>query len=325
MTEQRRNNEINDEIDLRDLLSALRSGIRVIVVGTLASLAVAATYAYGIAKPDYTSMALLLPTESGSSTPDLGSAALFLGAKKSGSADVDLYQSLLTSRTVIHKLLRTHMLDLSDTGKGRKVPLSELLGLDTTDPIMVERAVTGLSNAITVDSKASGAGGILEVKVVTRAPWLSQQVCNTVLDIGQEELRLVRIERSEVTVSRLAVAVQLARGEWDSAASVLAWYKDRNRSITLPEQMLDLSRLEIEKSAKEQKYLLARKELEGQLLEKAKAAPPMMILDPADLPAYKSGPRRSLIMALALLLGLTGSSVFVVLRKAFQPDPTNGV
>jgi uncharacterized protein involved in exopolysaccharide biosynthesis len=280
----------DDEIDLRELVLTLWTKRWYIALSSFVCLGLATVYAFSIVKPVFESSALLLPTQAPS--PDqLGAAAALLGKKTGGSSDVDLYQSLLTSRTVIHKLLSAPLRNESDTGKGRLEPLFQVLRLDTTKPIQLNGAINGIAGSIMVGSKESGAGGLLEIKFSASAPWLAQQIGNNVLDIGQEELRLVRIERSEVILSRLAIVVGQAKAEWDSSARALTWYKDRNRSILLPEQMLELSRLDIEKQAKEQKYLLVRKEYDMQMLERAKASPPMMILDPADLPAHKSKPK----------------------------------
>lgn len=305
----------DDEIDLRELFLTLWVKRWIIAFSTIGTLALAAIYAYAIATPTFESSALLLPTQA-PATDQLGAAAAFLGKKGGGSSDVDLYQSLLTSRTVIHKLLRTPIRNESDSGKGRVEPLFRIMGIDTSKLAQLDGAVEGLAGSIMVNTKESGAGGLLSIKFSAGAPWLAQEIGNTVLSIGQEELRLVRIERSEVILSRLAVVVSQAKSEWDSSARALTWYTDRNRSIALPEQMLELSRLDIEKQAKEQKYLLVRKEYEMQMLERAKATPPMMILDPANLPSHKSKPKRSLILALGLMVGFLGSSVGILGWKA---------
>lgn len=306
-----------DEIDLRELFLALWARKGMIIVVSFATLAAATIYAFLVAKPVFVSSALLIPTQTSNSSSELGAAAALLGGKKSGSADVDLYQSLLTSRTVIQKLLRVPVKNLSDTGKARVEPLFQIMAVDTSEPLQLEGAVAGLSKSVVVGSKESGAGGILEIKFSANAPWLAKAIGDHLLQIGQDELRFVRQERADVVLSRLSVAVNQAKSELDSASRVLAYFKDRNRSISLPEQLLQVYRLEMEKSAKEQKYLLARKEYEVQLLEKAKAVPPMMILDPANLPAKKSKPKRALIMALGLVGGLMGASVWALGVKAF--------
>ncbi len=311
----------SEEIDLLELFRTLWANLRVIAVSTAGVLAIASAYAFIIAKPTFESSALLLPTQNNSATADLGAAAALLGGKKNGSADVDLYQSLLTSRTVIHKLLKASIRNQSDSGGGKFQPLFQILGLDTSNAKDVDAAVNSLAKSVTVGSKESGAGGILEITFAANSPWLAQSIGNILLDIGQEELRLVRIKRSEVILSRLGVAVSQAHGEWDSTARALASYKDRNRSIALPQQMLELARLEMEKSSKEQKYLLARREYESQMLERAKAAPPMMILDPANLPAHKSKPKRLFILLLGMIVGFSGSCMIVLLHN-FLKRPT---
>lgn len=306
----------NDEIDMRELALALWDKRKLIASITLATLTLSILYAFFIAKPVFQSSALLIPTQN--PTPDqLGAAAALFGKKATFSADVDLYQSLLTSRTVIQKLLNSPIKNLSDTARGREEPLHVVLGLDAAKPDQLGRAADGLARSIVVGGKQSGEGGILEIKFAASAPWLAQQIGNAVLEIGQEELRIVRIERSNVILTRLNVAVAEARAEWDSTARALTWFNQSNRSISLPNQRLDLARLEMEKAAKEQKYLLVRKDYELQTLERVKAAPPMMILDPANLPSRKIKPKRGLILAIGMMLGFIGSCVGVLAWRTF--------
>lgn len=303
-----------DDIDFRELLSFLWAKKFWILGSSLGCLLFATYYAYFIAKPVYESSALLIPTQAPTGN-GLGAAAALMGKTVAGTADMDLYQGLLTSRTVIHKLLRLRMANENDSAKGRPEVLSSILGLDTSDALSIDNTVDAISRSISVGSKSS-EGSILEVKVAAATPWLAQQLGSGLLRIGQEELRLVRIERSSVIMTRLSEAVAQAKSEWDSTAKTLAWYKDRNRSIVLPDQFLALSRLEIEKQAKEQKYLLARRELETQMLEQAKAAPPMMILDGASRPSKKSKPRQKMIMIIGLLGGAFAACASLLAWKA---------
>lgn len=305
--------KVAEEVDLKEMISVLWKKKTQIVLSGVCALFLAFGYAFFIAKPVYESSALLLPTQE--QNPDqLSGAAALLGKKiNAGNADVDLYQSLLTSRTVIGKLLRTPMSNKYDSAKGRVEPLATILGIDTSNPISMENAAKDLSKAIIVNSKESGEGGILVIQFYAQSPWLAQAMGQFVLEIGQEQLRVIRIERADVTLPRLGFAVAEAKAEWEAAAKSVAAFKSRNRSIILPEQMLDLSRLQTEQQVKEQKYLLARKEYESESLMKAKAVPPMMILDPANLPAQKIKPKRGLILALGFFVGLALSSLSVLL------------
>lgn len=300
-----------EEIDLRELFFALWEMKFPIAGCSLLGLALAAFYAFVVAEPSYESSALLLPTQS-VTMDQLGAAASLFGKKPTSNADVELYQSLLTSRTVMHKLLRSDIeapaaVPGAPASQAPVRPLLGLLGIDSNDAKAMDAAIKSLSQSVGVDAKESGESGILEVRFSAPSPWLAQKIGNKVLEIGQEELRLVRIARSEMITARLRVAVSQARAEWDSTSQALTWYKAKNRSIQTPEQFLELSRLEIEKSAKEQKYLIALKEYEVQMLEIAKAAPPMIVLDPANLPSRKSKPLRSLILAGGLVFSFLGA------------------
>ncbi|MBK8805020.1 MAG: hypothetical protein IPN71_23695 [Fibrobacteres bacterium] len=293
------------DFDLRACVLHIWSARNWLVLGALVGGAIAAGYAYGIAKPVYESSALLLPTEA-PKDDQLGAAAALLGKKSNSLGDVALYKSLLSSRRVVNKLLFASIHNEHDSARGKVEPLFRTLRVDTANPKQMESVIKSLSGSIVVESKNSTAGiggGIIEVTTSASSPWLAQQIGNTVLTIGQEELRTIRIERADAIGVYLSRATEAARKEWDSAAIQLTYFRDRNRSLLLPNQILALSRLEIEKQAKEQKYLMARKELEFLELERAKAAPPMMILDQANLPATKVRPKRMMIMALGLMAG----------------------
>lgn len=314
---------LGDEIDLLQVIGYLWSQRRTIVASSLVALILAVVYAYLVAKPVFESSALLLPTETMKNL-DLGAASALLGGKNTSSPDEDLYQSLLTSRTVLQKALQSTIPNLSDTSDGRLEPLFTILQIDTNDPAEVDAAVRRLEKSVVVDAKESGTGGILEVRFQASKPWLAKHIGNIILEIGQMELQKVRIDRSKIILPRLELAVTQARSEWDSAARVVAEYKGSNRSIVLPNQMLSLSRLEIDKSAKEQKFLLARKEYELQLLDQAKAVPPMMVFDPANLPSRKSKPKRIMIIFIGLLLGFSGSCGGLLAWRTFRSSPTGG-
>lgn len=303
-----------DELDIAEIISTLWKQKITVLLAALICALISAIYAWGVASPIYESSALLLPTQV-SSQDQLGAAAALLGKKSSSSADVDLYQSLLTSRTVLHKLLKVKVKNESDTANGRLEDIATVLKVDMNDAACVEAAIASLASSVVVGAKESGDGGILEMRFSARTPWLAQQIGDSLLSIGQDELRLVRMARAKLILGRLKPAVDQARLEWDSTARTLTYYRDRNRSILLPEQQLDVSRLEMEKSAKEQKYLLVRKEFEVQLLEISKAAPPMMILDAANRPSRKSKPKRMIMIVVGFLLGTIGSTAWVSARS----------
>ncbi|MBK9577337.1 MAG: hypothetical protein IPK50_05520 [Fibrobacterota bacterium] len=313
MTSQAKSEE-PQEIDLTKIASILLKRRAIVLATAFVFTAISLVYAVFIAKPIFESSALLIPVES--TNPDqMGAAAAIFGKKIGKSSDVELYQGLLTSRTVIQKLLFSEFKNASDTGKGQLEPLFKILKIDTSKQDRVENSIKLIAKSISVDSKSAESGSILEIKFSAGSAWLAQEMGNALLSIGQEELKNVRMERSSIILTRLTSVVNETKHDWDSTAKVLALYKDRNRSISLPEQQLTVYRLEMEKNAKEQKYLLIRKEYDLQQIERAKATPPMLILDPANLPATKSKPKRSLILMIGCLCGVIfGSSLALVIH-----------
>lgn len=287
------------------------------MLGIFIGAAASAYLAFIVQKPFFEATALLIPIEQGHVGGQLsGTAAALLGGKNNGGgSDVDLYQSLLTSRTVMHKTLMSVFLDLRDTATLREKPLYRILGVDTSKNIVMENVLNALSGSIVVGAKDSRESAILKVKGQAAYPWLAQQLTDIVLNNGQEELRRVRTERYDAIMGRLAIAVNIAKLEWDTSARKVAYFRDRNRSISLPDQALEVSRLELDKQAKEQKYFLARRELEQQQMDREKATPPMLILDSANLPAKKSGPKRGMILVIGLIAGFVCGSAYVIVEK----------
>lgn len=298
----------DDELDLLALVSHLWSRRwRILLV---AGLGFALSFVYAITRPKiFTSSILLVPTET-SALNQLGAAASLLGKKGAGQADVDLYQSLLVSRTVIGNLLHLRTPNLSDTANGRVESIAQILRIDTTKPFAVELALRSLPAAIKVESDKAGSSGMVEIQVKSKHPWLSQAIADGVVQLGQEEIRRVRAQRSDAILERLGKAVATLASEWDSASGKLMTFRLENRSTSTPVQQREEDRLSLELQSKQQSLLMARNQFQQQLLEREKAAPPMVVLDPANLPVRKSGPKRFLILVVGSFLIGMGTLVF---------------
>lgn len=292
----------DERVDLIGLALHLWSRRWWIVLATL-SMGLVFLSASLLMRKEYESSILLLPTE----TPkldQLGAAAALLGKKGgSSSVDLELYQTLLTSRTVTSELLVSDFVNRSDTGKDRTESLALILGIDTSDPGAWMAAEENLAEAISVSSVGPDLGSLIQVTAKAPQPWLARDLATAAVRIGQEVLRRVRIERSETILSRLALASESARKEWDTTAREASDFRAMHRGVALPDQQYRLEKLLLEKQIKEQKYLLARREVEQIELDKEKAAPPAMILEKATTPSRPSRPKRLLLTIVGLALG----------------------
>jgi len=308
---------MNDEIDLREIFLTLWHKKIFIVLCTMIGTLAAGFYSYTLPSV-FESTILLIPTET-PKADQLGTAAALLGGKKIGGAgDLDLYQTLLTSRTVIQKLLITPLRNESDTGKSHLEPLFKILKVDTANKLAVYNTVQSLASSIGVAAQGTGSGGILQITAKASTPWLAQEIADTVTALGQEEIRKVRAERFDVLLPRLNQAATLAKAEWDATTLRIARYRDQNRSLILPGQQLEIDRLNMERQVTEQKYLLARKEVEQLLLDRVKATPPAMILDAANLPPKKSKPQRSVILAIGFCVSLSAACIGILIWKSLM-------
>ena len=311
-------NGFDQEIDLRELILSVWRRKWTVAAAAFAGCIISIAYAFYVPEV-FESTVLLIPTET--QKPDqLGAAAALIGGKKApGTGDLDLYQSLLTSRTVMKKLLRTKIPNWSDTGKGRLEPLLTIFKADTLNRIQYSFLLEGLSRSIFVQSPGTGSGGILQVSVDASTGWLAQEIADTLIALGQDEITRVRAERMDAILPVLEVSAKAAKADWDQIISAIARYRDRNRSILLPNQQLELDRMMMERQLQEQKYLLARKEVEQQILERRKAVPPAVVLDSADLPPIRKKPRRSVIVLIGTALGGMLAVGWILSQGFFKP------
>lgn len=293
-------NAATDELDLVQLVQDLWL-VRWRIAGIIAAgFCIAVALALTLPKK-YTSTVLLVPTESQTGTSLLGAASL-LGKKGLKQGDVELYQALLTSRTVLSQLLRTKMPDWRDSSRGKIRPLFEIIQVDTTNALRIESVLSGIKGSIKIETDETGSAGIAEVSVVNRYPWLAKQIADALVQVGQEEIRRVRTERFIAILDRLDQAVKSAEQEWDMASSQLAKFRESNRAVSSPFVQREEERLRLELESKQQGLLQARLQYQAQILERERAAPPMVVLDKANLPARKSSPKRGMIVIVITFL-----------------------
>lgn len=310
-------NVADDEIDLRKIFKDLWGSRLLILAIVLAFAALSSVYAL-MKKPSFESNVLLIPTDPRTSN-SLEDAVSFLGSKTGKGDDLDLYQMLLTCRTVVEQVLHADVVDQSDTGKGRRMPLAVLLGVDTSDQEKLSDGLELLARSVKVGTPPEqSGGGVIQVTVSAGSAWLAKQLADKFVEVGQTEIRRVRANRFETTLQRLQGAAKEASREFDQASQELANFRSQNRSITLPEQQVRLDRFELESNVKQQKYMMVRKEIESLVLEKEKAVPPAIVLDSAHAPVRRSSPKRTMIVMLATLFGGALSCAFVVVRGSFM-------
>lgn len=306
--------ESTSDFDISYVFRTILEQWQRIAVATIAGTLISLGYAF-LAPIEYDSSVQLVPTET-QSVSQLGTAAALLGKGAApGLEDIDLYQTLLTSRKVLMQLSNTKFKVHEE--QTEQLPLWEIYEVDSSSRIEMFYFHKALEKKVLVNTLGLGVGGVIQVSVRAKSPLLAQNMANAIVLLGQNEIESVRRMRFEAVISKLANAANSAKREWDTSVSKLTEYREINRSSLLPFQQLDLARLEMERQVREQKYLLARREEEQQKLEREKAAPPAVILDAAFLPVKKSHPKRQLIVVLGFILSASISGSAVILWSIF--------
>ncbi len=93
----------------------------------------------------------------------------------------------------------------------------------------------------------------------------------------------------------------------------------RISTAQVPETELEYVRKARDVKYHEALFDILAKQYEGARLDEAKDSP-LQVLDEPTIPDVKSGPPRAIIMALGLLMGLVGSSAFVLFRASRLGD-----
>lgn len=302
-------NSKGEMIDLKRLIVNVAKKWKFIgAVGAVFAL-IFGMYAVFIVKPLYVAHAQLIPTK-GSGDVQFAAAAALMGSKSSGN-DAELFQHLLTSRKVAKEFIKSKCSD--GTGKKADV-MASIMKIDYGSPEEIDNAIDLISKSVSVDVDSKGGVSVVAFSFSATSPWFAKYGGNCFLQSAIFAFNEVKGLRYKTSSRHLEIAVEKAYQEWQLAAEDVAEFKDRNRSIILPNQELSLSKLEIEKSAKEQKYLLARREQEEMNFNSVKMSEPMVIIDSLELPIKKSKPNRRMYVLGGLFLGIFLSTGYFAIK-----------
>ncbi len=306
------NSQQQDLIDLKQVFVNVTGKWKVVCATGCALSLIAGLYSTYIVKPVFVSHAQLVATKGAGDAQ--GAAAVFLGAKTSGN-DAELFQRLLKSRKAAKQLLNEVCLDSSGT---MKRAISSYYLKDSSSEVNVDEVIDAVVQSVSIEVETTDGASVVSFSYSAESPWLAKTGGDLLIKNALEFYREVKILKYEAVSSRLGKAVDETYREWKTAASRIADYRERNRSITMPDQQLSLEALVIDKSAKEQKYLMARKELEDVNLNVLKISEPMVIIDSLEIPRKKTKPNRRLYVLGGLMLGVALTSCYYCIRLGDQ-------
>ena len=237
----------------------------------------------------------------GSGTLDqLSLGAEALGLRVAGASSNALtYPEILRSRRVLVPLLALPVLA---NGRAAPRPLVERLARGPDSPARTEKALVRLRKRldITLDRRTN----MLTLRVSERDPQVAAAIANAAGAQLQDVVMNALTTQSGAT--RRFVERQLARARDELVASEAAFRRFREQNLRFgnaPRLMVEQNRLARDLGEKEAVAAALTRQVEMAKVEEGRDVPVLNVLDPAEPPPFRSGPRRLPITAGGALIG----------------------
>jgi len=325
------------EVRLSDIWQFLLGNRRRILMGAAFGLLIGALYAFS--KPNqYSAEVTVMPeiqAKSMSGLGGLGSLAGIAGINldnlsASDAIRPDLYPNVLQSVPFALELLKQPVyaqklqaqMPLQEfirrTGEaGPGGWIKRLFGQGTgtaeerADPknfskaIQVTKAQSELIKQVLLTTSATyeKKSGILTIVAEQPDPVVAATVARLSLEYLTKYVTVYRTEKARKQVDFLTDQVRNAQKRYQSTEFALSAYRDRNRSLFLNTAKIEEQRLQADYILAQSVYNDLSKQLEQAKIKVQEETPVFKTLEPPTVPLKKSGPKRTVIMAVFAVLG----------------------
>lgn len=279
----------------------------------LAGAALAVALAFVLPPTYVASLAILEAPRAGtgSTLEQFGLSAEMLGLKPAGGSSALTYPDILRSRRLLERLLAASF----PARDGRTHRLVDWIAPGKPTPQRDERAVKKLRARL--DLAMDRRTNLLRIGVSDRDPVLAAAVANAA-GAELQQLLLGTME-TQASANRRFIEGRLdtARDELAGAESKLAAFRESNRHVDgSPRLTLELERLARETRTREEVVIALTRQYEIARVEENRDVPVLNVIDPAVPPASASAPRKALLAAGGLLLGLAAGIALAWRRGA---------
>ncbi|UCE23181.1 MAG: hypothetical protein JSU74_07690 [Candidatus Zixiibacteriota bacterium] len=311
-----RSHESESQLSLFELGATLIRRRRFIVFPVLGVMALTALMLL-LTPNKYTSTVTILPSGETDKLSGLNSLAGMSGIIATDENSSDLYPEVLMSRPIKDAVLdRTY--SFRRDGQATTLTLQEYFGKNDRDLLCSSlNKIAGFS----VDKKT----GIIHLAVETEYPALSQAILSAY--VSELENFNLHKRRSQARQNEKYLARQLEskRAQLSVAEDELEQFQMENRNWNVtsnPEIIKTLTQLEREVEIYSQAYLLLTKEYEMAKFEAQKDVPIVRLLGQPSLPTQKSGPFRTMTLALVGILALLAMTLLVLALEGIKKMST---
>lgn len=130
------------------------------------------------------------------------------------------------------------------------------------------------------------------------------QMTQKAQELLQEAVTKFKIEKAQEELKFIEERCQAAKKDFDKKQIVLASFRDRNRGISTSRSRTREERLQSDYNLAFGVYSELAKKLEAQKIKVKENTPVFTIIDPVSVPVEKSKPKRAMILAIWLFLGV---------------------
>lgn len=313
----------DNDISFADLLAPLRRRWRLIAATALVTAGLTATVLL-LQRAVYTGETTFTPETSSTSLlggnlaglAGLIGAAGQLGLGGGSSVSPDFFAEVVDSREIVFATLQAEFPNFRAPGRNARRPLLDLL--EVRGDSVAERLQRGMRTLkkktnVEIDRRT----GIVTLAVEMPSAELAADVANYMVQLlnrfNLERRQSQSREQRRFTGERLLTAERELR----EAERAQLTFLERNRAYReSPLLTYEASRLQRDVQGKQEVFLTLTKAHEEARIAEVRDTPVLTIIDPAVPPVWRTRPRRTLGVLIALVLGALAGVVFAYLADA---------
>lgn len=160
--------------------------------------------------------------------------------------------------------------------------------------------------------------GVVSMTVVEGDPMIAAQVAKVSEEVLQDWIIEHKIKNAKAQYDFIEKQFEAKQKEFFSIQDQLAGYMDRNQNVLSATYLTRLERLQAEFDLVNTVYSELAKQKEQAAIQLSKDTPTFSVLDPVEVPKEKTGPKNSLYILGAFLVGMIGTSVWALGHKPIQ-------
>lgn len=352
-----------DEIDLRDLIIPLwKARKQILTVATICGI-LGGVIGF-LTPATYTAGSTFLPqtTQSGGAGGSLGGLAALAGINLNapmtgGEIPPTMYAKVLGSEPFRKRVLdakiwvdgdtisyRDYLESHSSSGLGLGTIKEYTIGLpgkilgalaeDKKDG--VESATGGLQAlsddeyklhndlAGKVSIETDKKEGVVSITVVESDPIVAAEVAKVTEEVLQDWIIDHKIKNARAQYDFIQKQFESKQREFFTIQDQLAGYMDRNQNVLSATYLTRLERLQAEFDLVNTVYSELAKQKEQAAIQLSKDTPTFSVLDPVKVPKEKTGPKKSIYVLGAFLIGLILAAGWFLAKKLLE-EFNNGI